>query len=98
MNVAPITRKFKDIAKLAIGRMHDELESGHGKVIYKDYKITIEKYLIPTLGKNYVYASHLAMIDPNAERFTCLKLVTCSNGADILKEIYNFYKLIVRAL
>jgi hypothetical protein len=43
MNLAPITHSFKDIAKLAIRRMDEELESGHGKVIYKDYKIAIEK-------------------------------------------------------
>ena len=54
MKVAPITRSFKDMAKLAIRRMDLELESGHGKVIYKDYKIAIEKYLIPSLGKYYV--------------------------------------------
>ena len=51
LNVAPITRYFKDIAKLAVQRMDDELQAGNGKVIYKDYKSVIEKYLVPFLGK-----------------------------------------------
>jgi integrase len=54
MNVAPITRYFKDIAKLAIERMDTELAAGQGKVIYVDYKIAINKYLIPSLGKYHV--------------------------------------------
>jgi len=37
MNVAPITRFFKDVAKSAVLRMTQELEQKHGKVIYKDY-------------------------------------------------------------
>ncbi len=51
LNVAPITRYFKDIAKLAVQRMDDELRAGNGKVIYKDYKSVIEKYLVPFFGK-----------------------------------------------
>ena len=42
LNVAPITRHFKDIAKLAVQRMDDELLADHGKVIYKDYKSVID--------------------------------------------------------
>jgi len=51
LNVAPITRYFKDIAKLAVQRMDDELRADNGKVIYKDYKSVIEKYLVPFFGK-----------------------------------------------
>jgi integrase len=51
LNVAPITRYFKDIAKLAVQRMDDELNADNGKVIYRDYKIIIEKYLVPFFGK-----------------------------------------------
>ncbi len=54
MNVAPITRYFKDIAKFALERMDSELAAGQGKVIYSDYKIAINKYLIPALGKYFV--------------------------------------------
>ena len=51
LNVAPITRYFKDIAKLAVQRMDDELRADNGKVTYKDYKSVIEKYLVPFFGK-----------------------------------------------
>ena len=46
MNVAPITRYFKDVAQHAIKRMKDELSGGGGKVSYKDYIVATEKYLI----------------------------------------------------
>lgn len=50
-NIAPITRYFKDIAKTVVKRLKDELASGNGKAIYKDYISAIEKYLVPVLGK-----------------------------------------------
>ncbi len=54
MNVAPITRTFKDIARLAIERMDKETDAGQGKVTYKDYKLAINNYLVPALGKMFV--------------------------------------------
>jgi len=51
MNVAPITRFFKDVAKNAVLRMSKELDQKQGKVIYKDYISIIHKYLIPFFGK-----------------------------------------------
>ena len=51
MNVAPITRYFKDVAQHAIKRMKDELAGGGGKVSYKDYIVATERYLIPILGR-----------------------------------------------
>ena len=54
MNVAPITRYFKDVAQHAIKRMKDELAGGGGKVSYKDYIVATERYLIPILGKYHV--------------------------------------------
>ena len=54
MNVAPITRYFKDVAQHAIKRMKDELAGGGGKVSYKDYIVATDKYLIPILGKYHV--------------------------------------------
>jgi hypothetical protein len=50
-DIAPITRYFKDIAKTVVKKLKDDLASGNGKVIYKDYISAIEKYLIPALGK-----------------------------------------------
>ena len=50
-DIAPITRYFKDIAKIVVKKLKEDLASGNGKVIYKDYISAIEKYLIPALGK-----------------------------------------------
>lgn len=51
MNAAPITRYFRDIAHLAMRQMDDDTASGKGKVSFKEYKVTIKKYLIPFFGK-----------------------------------------------
>jgi len=53
-NLPVITRKLRDIAKLAIARMEDEAASGNGKAIYKDYKAVINDYLIPILGNRLI--------------------------------------------
>ena len=49
-NIPVVTRRFKDIAVLAVKRMQDEKRAGTGKVIYNDYMIVIERYLIPFFG------------------------------------------------
>ena len=49
-NVAPISHLFKDVAKLTIKRMEDELRLKEGRVIYKDYIFVIKRYIIPVLG------------------------------------------------
>lgn len=51
MNAVPITRYFKDIARAAIQRIDDDETHGKGKVSFKEYKVTIETYLIPFFGK-----------------------------------------------
>lgn len=54
LNVAPITRYFKDIAKLAIQRMEKELRDGNGKIMYKEYIAIIQNYLSKYFGKHYI--------------------------------------------
>jgi len=49
-NVAPISHLFKDVAKLTIKRMEEEIRLKEGRVIYKDYIFVIKRYLIPALG------------------------------------------------
>jgi len=51
MNVAPITRRFKDIANAVVKKLKSEIANNDGKAIYKDYITAIEKYFIPALGK-----------------------------------------------
>ncbi len=50
LNHTPVTRRFTDVAKLAIKRMDDEVAAGAGKAIYEDYKFIINRYCIPDLG------------------------------------------------
>lgn len=46
-----ISRRFRDVAELAIKQMDDDIALGTGKVIYKDYKQVIRDYLIPFFGR-----------------------------------------------
>lgn len=62
-NLPVITRKFRDIAKLAIVRMNDELKSKNGKVSFKDYIRVIEEYLIPFLGNRNVTSIDVSVLD-----------------------------------
>ena len=52
LKAAPITRKFKDIARQAILRMEKAIEDGEANTMYKEYIVIIEKYLITFFG-NY---------------------------------------------
>jgi integrase len=47
-----LTRRFKDVAKLAIKRLEDEAENDRGLRKHRDYLTVINKYLIPFFG-NY---------------------------------------------
>lgn len=53
-NLPVVTRRFRDVAKLAIKRMEEELAAGKGKVIYNDYIRVTNAYLIPALGKRSI--------------------------------------------
>lgn len=53
-DIAPITRYFKDVAKSVVKNLKQEIASGNGKAIYKDYIAAIENFFIPALGKYYI--------------------------------------------
>lgn len=63
LNAAPITRYFRDIAHLAMRKMDDDTAQGKGKVSFKEYKVTIEKYLIPFFGKYRVDSIDFAVLE-----------------------------------
>ena len=42
-HVVPTSRLFRDVAKLAIKRMEEEMRVGEGRVIYKDYIFVINR-------------------------------------------------------
>ncbi len=73
-NLPVVTRRFRDVAKLAIQRMDDKLKNKEGKVSYKDYKRVIEDYLIPILGNRLITNIDSAALDHlDAERIKIMK-------------------------
>lgn len=68
-NLPVVTRKFRNIAKLAIERMEEEIRSKAGKISYADYIRVINEYLIPCLGKrNITSIDHAALDELDAWR------------------------------
>ena len=62
-NIPVITRRFRDVARLAIERMEHELANGKGKVSFNDYIRVITEYLIPILGKRLITSIDVAVLD-----------------------------------
>jgi integrase len=58
-----LSRKFRNVANMAVKRLKDEIASGNGKVIYKDYIRVINDYLIPALGKRNIANIDRAALD-----------------------------------
>lgn len=50
----PVSRRFADVARIAIQRMKRELDAKQGKVIYTHYIAALERYLVPFFGKHHV--------------------------------------------
>ena len=61
-NLPIITRRFSDIAKLAISSMKTAIEGGQGKSVYNDYIIAINRYLIPFFGKHHIHRIDYAVL------------------------------------
>jgi integrase len=73
-NLPIVTRRFRDVAKLALQRMDDKLKNKEGKVSYKDYKRVIEDYLIPILGNRLITNIDSAALDNlDAERIKFMR-------------------------
>ncbi len=66
-NLPVVTRRFRDVAKLAIERMQKEKADcngvGRGIASFADYIIVINKYLIPCLGNRNVTSIDHATLD-----------------------------------
>jgi hypothetical protein len=56
------TKRFKDVAKLAIDRMVKALAGGQGKKVYRDYIQATNNYLIPYFGAHHIDRLNYAMI------------------------------------
>jgi integrase len=53
-NMPVLTRRFKDVAKLAVAKMQQRLKEGTGKVAFNDYIPIINAYLIPAFGNRLI--------------------------------------------
>ncbi|MCP3702453.1 MAG: hypothetical protein GY954_05895, partial [Alteromonas sp.] len=53
-NIPQNTRRFSNVAKLAIQQMEDELRNGNGRVVYKAYIGALNNTLIPYFGKHAI--------------------------------------------
>lgn len=62
-NLPVVTRRFRDVAKLAIKRMEDELAAKKGKVIFNEYIRVTKDYLIPALGNRSITNIDVAALD-----------------------------------
>jgi integrase len=51
LNIAPITRKLKDIATVVVKQLEKDIKNKTAKPIYKDYISILNNYIIPILGK-----------------------------------------------
>lgn len=49
-----VTKRFEDVARLAIADMQRQLDAGAGRKVYKDYIKAINKYFIPFFGKTFI--------------------------------------------
>ena len=75
-NLPVVTRRFRDVAKLAIQRMDAETANKQGKVSYTDYKRVIEDYLIPILGNRSITNIDSSALDElDAKRIELMKKV-----------------------
>lgn len=62
MGLAVVSRKFKSIALAVRDQLRLKLESGEGKIVYRDYIQVIDNYLIPFFGNHYVGNINYALV------------------------------------
>ena len=69
-----VSRRFVDVARLTIKHLEAEIDAGVGKVVNRDYKQVINRYLIPALGKYQINRiDHKALVELDAFRNNLLK-------------------------
>jgi integrase len=49
-----VTKRFEDVAQLAVADMQRQLDAGAGRKVFKDYIKAIDKYFIPFFGKAFI--------------------------------------------
>ena len=71
-NLPVITRKFRDVARLAVERLEHEIAIGKGKRSYTDYIRVINDYLIPILGRKAITSIDCQALDELNEKRTAM--------------------------
>ena len=54
MGLAPVVKRFCDVADACVKDMQRDIAAGTGKRVYKDYIQVIERYLVPYFGQKYL--------------------------------------------
>jgi integrase len=54
MGLAPVVKRFCDVADACVNDMERDIAAGIGKRVYKDYIQVIERYLVPYFGQKYL--------------------------------------------
>jgi integrase len=63
MNFVPITRKFKNVAEFTIKKLDEAKNTPDYKPIFEEYKVLINKYLIPFFGKYKIDSINYPVIE-----------------------------------
>ena len=63
MNFVPITRKFKNVAEFTIKKLDEAKHTPDYKPIFEEYKVLINKYLIPFFGKYKIDSINYPVIE-----------------------------------
>ncbi len=62
MGLAVVSRKFKSVALAVRNELRRQLDSGEGKVVYRDYIGAIDNHLIPFFGNHNVGSIDYALV------------------------------------
>lgn len=94
LNVAPVSKKFKDVAKLAIERLETEMQTSDSKTKYLEYAKIIRRYQIPALAQTPIEQIKLKELEM-LEQYRIKKMgkvpkrSTILNHNAALKRVFN---------
>lgn len=89
-----VTKRFEDVAKLAIADMQKQLDADAGRKVYKDYIRSLNKYFIPFFGKTFITnIDHQKIQDFNAWRTNMIghapKASTLNTHNSAMNRVYD---------
>lgn len=89
-----VTKRFEDVARLAIAEMQRQLDADAGRKVYRDYIKALNKYFIPFFGKTYITnIDHDKIQDFNRWRITQIgrepKASTLNTHNSAMNRVYD---------